>query len=748
MRRILALVVFAALAVLAYGAWRWVGSPQGEAGAGGLLALAGGAAAADGGTAGGGPMAGREGPGLKPVTAASLPLPVPRTADLAHVDPAPFAAALGHDPARIFEFVRDQVAYEPYAGCLRGPRGTLLALAGNGVDRASLLAAMLASAKQRVRFAQGRLPDDRARELVGSLFVDRAGGAPAATPAPGAAKAAADALAAGVSRDGRLLAASLREAGFPARAETRTLESLVEEARDHWWVQWWRDGEWVDLDPSFGSAAAGTTYAKAAATFDALPETLFHRVELVVRVEEYTGAQPATRDVLTYSATAADLSGADLVLVHVAERSQPAGGSGLGAFAPASAASGEVKPLLLVNGRQVEGASFWQKAPRTSSGLGFGGLLGGGEEPEPAPDVAVAVAESVQIDFAAPGGARESVVRELFDLAGPALRAKGQTLKASEVTARSNGPRAPRLTETFHDLFLSTGALHAAHLENLALPPAPAPGDPVDVAASLRLANILLVSTSDAAAGRIETPDRGVCRFYPDSPRVHIAGLTLDRNGMRLSMDLRRDRVRAVGTGVRKEHLFAAQVLRGVVDGHLERALADYLAGTDGTSRAAGAGAPSVSTSLVFDLAHAAKVPSALLQKNAAALAANVPPDARARVEAALAAGHIALAPTRPVAVAGAQRFAWWQVDPRSGDTIAVTDEGLHQATVEINVVESRQNGGTVVYHGIKGGRACAHPENFTNIREATRYTNELRVWLQDKGYKVIVNEYWTEFLL
>lgn len=739
MRRILALVLFAALVVLAYGAWRWAGGPRGEAEGGAQPAF--GAVAAAGGLA-----AGQDGPGLKAVTAASLALPVPRTPDLAHVDPAPFAAALAHDPVRIFEFVRDQVAYEPYAGCLRGPRGTLLALAGNGVDRASLLAAMLASAKQRVRFAQGRLPDDRARELVASVFVERAGAASAVPPAAGAGKAAADALAAGVSRDGRLLATSLREAGFPARAETTTLESLVREAGDHWWVQWWRDGEWVDLDPSFGSAAPGTTYVKAAATFDTLPEALFHRVELVVRVEEYTGAQPSTRDVLKYSATAADLSGADLVLVHVAERSRPGGGSGLGAFAPGSGATGQVKPLLIVNGQQVEGAPFWQKAPRASAGLGFGGLLGGGEEPAPAADVAVAVAESVQIDFAAPGGARESVVRELFDLAGPALRAKGQTLQASEVAARSSGSRAPRLTETFHDLFFSTGALHGAHLENLALPPAPAPGDPVDVAASLRLANVLLASTSDAAAGRIETPDRGVCRFYPDSPRVHIAGLTLDRNGMRLSMDLRRDRVRAVGSGVRKEHLFAAQVLRGVVDGHLERALADYLAGTDG--RAAGAGAPSVSTSLVFDLAHAAKVPSVFLQKDTAALATTVPSDGRARVEAALARGLVALAPTRPVAVAGAQRFAWWQVNPRSGDTVAVTDEGLHQATVEINVVESRQNGGTVVFHGIKGGRACAHPENFTNIREATRYTNELRVWLQDKGYKVIVNEYWTEFLL
>lgn len=742
MRRILALVLFAALAVLAHGAWRWAGGHRGEAEAGAQPASAAVSAAA------GGAVAGQDGPGLKPVTAASLQLSVPRTPDLAHVDPTPFAAALGHDPVRIFEFVRDQVAYEPYAGCLRGPRGTLLALAGNAVDRSSLLAAMLGSAKQRTRFAQGRLPDDRARELVASIFVEHAASVPPASPVPGVAKAAADAIAAGVTLDGRLLAASLKGAGLPPRAEATSLESLVEEARDHYWVQWWRDGEWVDLDPSFASATPGTAYATSAATFDALPETLFHRVSLTVRVEEYRGAQPSTRDVLSYSTTAADLSGTDLVLVHVTERSrQGAAGSGLGAFAPAAAGvTGQVKPLLMVKGRPVEGSPFWPRAPHRGSGLGFGGLLGGGEEAEPAPEVAVAVAEFLQFEFVAPGGARESVVREIYDLAGPALRGKGETLKASDVAARTGGGGAPRLTETFHDLFFTTGSLHGAHFENVVLPADPTPGDLVDVAASLQLANVLLASTSDAAIGRIAVPGQGVCRFYLDSPRLHVAELRLGANGMRLSMDLRRDRARAVGSGMRKEHLFAAQVLRGVVDGHLERAVVDYLGGTDGASRTGGAAG--VSTSLVFDLARAAKVPTILLEKDATALAANVPPEGRARLEAALAGGHVALAPTRPVAVAGAQRFAWWQVDPRSGATIAVTDEGLHQATVEINVVESRQNGGTVVFHGIKGGRACAHPENFTNIREATRYTNELRVWLQDKGYKVIVNEYWTEFLL
>jgi hypothetical protein len=694
-----------------------------------------------GGVAGG---VGQNGPGLRPITVAALQLPLPRTPDLAHVEPEHFAAALGKDPARIFEFVRDQVAYEPYAGCLRGPRGTLLALAGNSVDRAALLASLLTAAGHRARFVQGQLPDSRVQDLVASVFVQRPDAGRSEPLPAGAGKAAADMLVAGVKRDGKLLASSLKNAGLPAQADVTSLESLVEETRDHYWVQWWRDGAWVDMDPSFADAAPGTAYARPVATFDALPEALFHRVDIRIRLEEYTGAKPATREILHYSARAADLSGIDLVLAHATERSQGGGGSGLGSFSAGSGAAGQVKPVLIVRGQEVAGSPFWQTAPHKATGAGFESFLGGGEED--APPVAVAVAEFLQFEFVAPGGRKDSVVREVFDLVGPARRRKGETLAASDVSARTEAAGSHTLTETIYDLFVTTGSLHAAHLENVVSPPAPAEGDLVDVRAGLQRVNILFATTSDVLLNRTTTPEGGVCRFYVDSPRVYIADLSLGPRDMRLSMDLRRDQVRAVGTGVRNEHLFAAQVLRGVVDGVLERVLIDYFASSEGTTNSSPGTA--MSTSLVFELAQASNAPIALLDKNATGLTSDVPADGRARVEAALAAGYVALAPKGPVAVAGAPRFAWWQVDRRSGATIAVTDAGLHQDDVEMTLIESKQNGRAVVLYGKAGARNCATPANFENYQAAWRYAKELMDLMKSTGQNYTYTEVWSYFAL
>src|SRR4051794_13407762 len=76
------------------------------------------------------------------------------------------AAALGNDPAKIFDFVRTQVAYEPYRGILRGGRGALASMAGNALDKSLLLKALLEAGGHPCRLVRGKLPPDKAEVLV------------------------------------------------------------------------------------------------------------------------------------------------------------------------------------------------------------------------------------------------------------------------------------------------------------------------------------------------------------------------------------------------------------------------------------------------------------------------------------------------------------------------------------------------------------------------------------------------------
>jgi hypothetical protein len=60
--------------------------------------------------------------------------------------PAGVVMRVGADPERLAAYVRARIAYEPYPGVVRGPEGTLAAMAGGDWDRAALLRALLAEA--------------------------------------------------------------------------------------------------------------------------------------------------------------------------------------------------------------------------------------------------------------------------------------------------------------------------------------------------------------------------------------------------------------------------------------------------------------------------------------------------------------------------------------------------------------------------------------------------------------------------
>jgi hypothetical protein len=100
-----------------------------------------------------------------------------RTIDLSHVTIDSFAKGIGNEPEKVFAFVRDTVAYEPYTGCLRGSRGTLLALAGNSLDRAVLLKALLERNGFQTRLMRGELGVTEKKQLCEMPIANKLAGA-------------------------------------------------------------------------------------------------------------------------------------------------------------------------------------------------------------------------------------------------------------------------------------------------------------------------------------------------------------------------------------------------------------------------------------------------------------------------------------------------------------------------------------------------------------------------------------------
>lgn len=573
------------------------------------------------------------------------------------------AAALGNDPARLFAFVRDEIAHESYQGSLRGARGALWTRAANSVDRASLLVALLRASNVAARYVRGTLPEDRLRELVGSMF-------PAPTRVLGCLEPGTE------------------------RADPTNDARLIDEARDHFWVQLFRGGAgFEDADPSFRSAEIGQTIGSAFETLIELPEILRHTVSIRLRRELTlpgaillgggTGASEET--VLEATFPAVRLVGRSLSVGHFVRADVLS--------ALFTVQTNTYAPYLVVNERDgevgdddlIRGTDY--REVLTNFPLGSEVLTG----------VFLDVSTLPPVAFGAVPPRTET--KTIVDRIGVVARRQGGgtvSIPADGAPALSDSDIVTVDVSGAHQAVepllgqLDAVAQRSAELDAL-LAGVPDPDTaPQEVQQQIAaLARLIVLDATSSVAGtvanlsdglRAELPLTALARGYLDEPRVVAVAHRVapgDPPQGRLSVDLLRNELRAEPSALQSQK--ASSILRagqGLVDSLIE----GLVIAPDPGSGAVSAGSMAI---LLQALADPGTRFLTLRADDAGALTLlAISDEAKVRIRDALGAGKLVVVPDRMITLAGRDRLAWLEQDAL-GNTIAVSDDGEHAGTTE-----------------------------------------------------------------
>jgi uncharacterized membrane protein len=566
------------------------------------------------------------------------------------------AGILTQDPLREFAYVQG-LGYESYKGSLRGTRGTLWSEAGNSLDKSSLLIAMLRASGIPARYRHGTLSTLLAQQLILSMF-----------PTP-------TQLVGHIPNGTKL-------------ADPANDPKLLAETRDHWWVEAYLPGKgWQDLDPSFAAAPVGQRYVddSAVATdgtdrIAEVPDTLRHKVTLTVKLETYA---PATFTESNFSYAyplkqtfnSVELVGEPVTLQHLVHKEIVTG-----LVVPVDLHEYTYTPYLVVGGKVTQGdpfdglVSFFPFATH------------------------IPTAEWLEFDVRDADGNVQHYERVIKDTAGYAARHSGGT-----VTATNNGD-TPFITEldTLTTLFApghmskkvlnqqelsliqSQQTLARATVDYNNAAPNTAEQDVAlrnstnathETMRATQYAQITqFYDTYDLAAGVAGTGL--LTHIYPDSLRVvtvsdDVSGTSTLSPTANISMDLIRNTMRTV---ISPNQAATVSVLATMLDGFEAGAVEDAVMSSGNADH------PSISVINVFKTAQATGIPITSISKTGekGLLALKLSSEAKARIVEAVQQGLIVVTPEKMVTIGDATTVGWYEIDPKTGATIDVMEDGRH----------------------------------------------------------------------
>ena len=626
-------------------------------------------------------LAARSAPANKPGGVSSIltkpPIFKPHYVPVGPEDPAdPYiaaqASALGNNPGQIFAFVRDQIGFEAYYGSVRGARGTLWAQAGNTLDKASLLVALLGAAGFSARYEHASIGGGASqRTLIYSMF----------------------------PQTGVLVGCIPLGTGTTDPANNSAAQNG---SSDYYWVEYGPSN--IPLDPNVPGALPGQTFQTADSSFSTVPESLQQQVTISINAELYSqagglyGFGPSTTTVLTQTFKASALVGN----IITAGNFVTASGGGALDF---TASTFTYTPYILIGsgGPEASQDTTVTGTPYQElySNLAFSSQVLTG--------LFLVINASTATN---PTGSQKAYSHTIFDRIGPAAR-QGN----ASVQLNLPSPPAPALT----DLDLTTVNILTGR-ENLTsyqaqqtrmtnayndyeaiqpeLASIPTSGTLTDsqqeiVQQAATLAEYLAIAedelitinydgAADALASQLDT--QFYAQVYPNSPRITITQLSPSSGTVALDV-LKNDMLVIGGLGQSSTGAYDEEVSRGLVESAMESTVLNQSTGQSsavGIAEVFGAlgGNPNLLTVIS---------PGSYSQpENADALSStNLTPDAQTLILDDVANGNMVTTPTQMVTVNGMTTVGWLETDPITGHTISHFVNGGHQSATEFNVFTS-----------------------------------------------------------
>lgn len=570
------------------------------------------------------------------------------------------AAELDQDPAKIFDYLSQGVAFESYVGSLRGARGTLWSGAGNALDEASLGIALLRASGVPARYAQGDLPDAIGAALILSMF-----------PNP------------------------LRITGFvpvgATVADPANDANLRQETKNHFWIQFDDGTGFQDADTAFQQSQIGQTLTTALATFNEVPDELRHKVTVRLNVEKFSQATAAfgfsdglgSQTVIDEVFPTVQLVGRPLTVGNYVSSNSIS--------APViSAVTHTYLPYIRLGDEAFDIQGDNQIRDRTFQEV-FTNFPFGSE---------IITGVFLELEVHSPNEPTEFMTRTLFDRIGFAAR-NGST--GTRVTVDPNG--APSINN--FDLY--TIGIRTGGRDSEAVFGAGLAGDSFsefeDFASKYLTTNLsnqtaldaeglnrtrdLLVTIQRVKLAQFEAAATALTnslervslvRTYLNRPRISIASSTVDFDAnlsssrLNFAFDLRSTAQRVLpAPGQNASIASTFNLQRGFLENEIEAGLFDSDLNSNLVNK-------TVSVRSIFDAAEAQNIPlvSLLPKRTREVDALPLSAEAKSRISIAVTNGRLVIVPGEMIELNGQQVIGWYEVDPLTGETIGVLEDGTH----------------------------------------------------------------------